>query len=94
MRLDALHTKVGSIGLSTQGNERKLRGPHLLPLSGANRFESSIFGEDEDARLTGSTRSLPRRLLALNIAGTLRPATEEKLPVREFAPVPSRELIA
>ena len=32
--------------------------------------------EPEDARITGTTRSLPRRLLALNLSGTLqsRPA--------------------
>jgi hypothetical protein len=39
--------------------------------------------EPEDARLTGGTRSLDRRLLALNVAGTLgkrRPASERIAP--------------
>ena len=39
--------------------------------------------EPEDARLTGGTRSLDRRLLALNVAGTLgkrRPTSERVAP--------------
>jgi hypothetical protein len=39
--------------------------------------------EPEDARLTGGTRSLDRRLLALNVAGTLgkrKPASERMAP--------------
>ena len=39
--------------------------------------------EPEDARLTGGTRSLDRRLLALNVAGTLgkrKPASERGVP--------------
>jgi hypothetical protein len=31
--------------------------------------------EDQDARITGATRSLDRRLLALNICGSLRNLT-------------------
>jgi hypothetical protein len=43
----------------------------------------SLPKEPEDARLTGGTRSLDRRLLALNVAGTLgkrRPASERGVP--------------
>jgi hypothetical protein len=39
--------------------------------------------EPEDARLTGGTRSLDRRLLALNVAGTLgkrKPTSERGMP--------------
>jgi len=39
--------------------------------------------EPEDARLTGGTRSLDRRLLALNVAGTLgkrKPASGRGVP--------------
>jgi hypothetical protein len=43
----------------------------------------SLPKEPEDARLTGGTRSLDRRLLALNVAGTLgkrRPGSERGVP--------------
>ena len=43
----------------------------------------SLPKEPEDARLTGGTRSLDRRLLALNIAGTLgkrKPGSERVAP--------------
>ena len=33
---------------------------------------SRLLNEPEDARLTGVTRSLPRRLLALNLPGSLQ----------------------
>jgi len=46
----------------------------------------SLPKEPEDARLTGGTRSLDRRLLALNVAGTLgkrKPGSERMgLPIR------------
>jgi hypothetical protein len=43
----------------------------------------SLPKEPEDARLTGGTRSLDRRLLALNVNGTLgkrRPGSERGAP--------------
>ena len=43
----------------------------------------SLPSEPEDARLTGGTRSLDRRLLALNVAGTLgkrKPGSERLAP--------------
>lgn len=40
-----------------------------------------IAKEPEDARLTGGTRSLDRRLLALNIAGSLASRRSTKLGV-------------
>jgi len=43
----------------------------------------SLPKEPEDARLTGGTRSLDRRLLALNVAGTLgkrKPGSERVAP--------------
>ena len=49
------------------------------PAARAHSKEKSRFSrlpqEPEDARITGVTRSLTRRLLALNLMGTLRPAT-------------------
>jgi len=43
----------------------------------------ALSREPEDARITGGTRSLERRLLALNLAGSLarmRPASERSIP--------------
>jgi hypothetical protein len=48
----------------------------------------SLPKEPEDARLTGGTRSLDRRLLALNVAGTLgkrRPGSERGVPLTRSA---------
>lgn len=49
--------------------------PYLVELSrpsGASRFSfTSLPHEDEDSRITGGTRSLIRRLLALNVEGSL-----------------------
>ena len=58
------------------------RQPVSRPMGPAH----SLFAlpkEPEDARLTGGTRSLDRRLLALNVAGTLgkrKPASERGVP--------------
>ena len=55
------------------------RGPVATP---KDRVAGTLFSlpkEPEDARLTGGTRSLDRRLLALNVAGSLakrRPMSE------------------
>jgi hypothetical protein len=47
----------------------------------ANSFSQSRFArmpeEPEDARMTGVTRSLNRRLLALNVPGSLRLSVNE-----------------
>jgi hypothetical protein len=50
----------------------------------------SLPKEPEDARLTGGTRSLDRRLLALNIAGSLTKGR----PVARYTPDPSRSAVA
>jgi len=42
----------------------------------------SLPKEPEDAKLTGGTRSLDRRLLALNVAGTLPRPAVAKGPMR------------
>ena len=49
----------------------------------------SLPKEPEDARLTGGTRSLDRRLLALNVAGTL-----PKLGVAKVTALPARPAVA
>lgn len=50
----------------------------------------SLPKEPEDARLTGGTRSLDRRLLALNVAGTLG----KRKPASERAMLPARAAVA
>jgi hypothetical protein len=45
-------------------------------------FGPALLVEPEDARLTGGTRSLVRRLLGLNITPRVKPATPAK-PVRQ-----------
>ena len=55
----------------------------IAKTEGSARTLFSLPKEPEDARLTGGTRSLDRRLLALNVAGTLgkrRPASERGVP--------------
>jgi hypothetical protein len=55
------------------------RQPAARPQVPALHTLFTLPREPEDARLTGGTRSLDRRLLALNVAGTLgkrRPASE------------------
>jgi hypothetical protein len=69
------------------------RRPHLIPVpprkpvSSTRQYLSLFPHESEDARLTGATRSLYRRLLALNLprpaASSLEPGSasqEVKLP--------------
>jgi hypothetical protein len=46
--------------------------------------------EPEDARLTGGTRSLDRRLLALNVAGSLARSGRGKTELVEPGPAPER----
>lgn len=59
------------------------RQPTANPQGPAMRTLFSLPKEPEDARLTGGTRSLDRRLLALNVSGTLgkrRPGLERGAP--------------
>jgi hypothetical protein len=59
------------------------RQPAARPQGPALHNLFTLPKEPEDARLTGGTRSLDRRLLALNVAGTLgkrRPASERIAP--------------
>ena len=45
--------------------------PHRRPAKTEGRYLPLFPHESEDARLTGSTRSLYRRVLGLNVAGTM-----------------------
>jgi hypothetical protein len=46
-------------------------GPRRKPIASTQQYLALFPHESEDARLTGSTRSLYRRLLALNLPGAL-----------------------
>ena len=63
------------------------------PLARSTGPAHSLFSlpkEPEDARLTGGTRSLDRRLLALNVAGTLG----KRKPASERGMLPARAAVA
>ena len=49
-----------------------IAGPEARAMSLSRSRFSKLPQEPEDARLTGVTRSLNRRLLALNVPGSLR----------------------
>lgn len=54
-------------------NRPYLVHPQIARTMQADRRFLALFPhESEDARLTGDTRSLHRRLLALNVSGTIR----------------------
>ena len=53
------------------------------------RLGRQLSGEPEDARLTGGTRSLMRRLMGLNMAALI-PRQPRRLPVVVALPVPGK----
>ena len=84
------HTRVQAPTPNTRGSMLVStvpvrRQPVIRPTGQAHSL-FSLPKEPEDARLTGGTRSLDRRLLALNVAGTLgkrKPGSErDMLPAR------------
>jgi hypothetical protein len=56
---------------------RKFLTPNRQPVNATRQFLALFPHEPDDARITGSTRSLYRRLLALNLP---RPAVRAELP--------------
>jgi len=60
-------------------------GPEARAASLAKSRFSRLPQEPEDARITGVTRSLTRRLLALNVPGSLRMGVHIMLPVAKIA---------
>lgn len=60
-------------------------GPEARAASLAKSRFARLPQEPEDARITGVTRSLTRRLLALNISGSLRMGAHDMLPVAKIA---------
>ncbi len=62
-----------------------IAGPEARALSLAKSRFARLPHEPEDARITGVTRSLNRRLMALNIPGSLRMSSDDMLPVAKIA---------
>jgi hypothetical protein len=62
-----------------------IAGPEARALSLAKSRFARLPHEPEDARMTGVTRSLNRRLLALNVPGSLRMGLDDMLPVAKIA---------
>jgi len=62
-----------------------IAGPEARALSLARSRFARLPQEPEDARMTGVTRSLNRRLLALNVPGSLRMGSDELLPMAKIA---------
>ena len=60
-------------------------GPEARALSLAKSRFARLPQEPEDARITGVTRSLNRRLLALNVPGSLRMNANEMFPPGKIA---------
>ena len=60
-------------------------GPEARAASLAKSRFARLPQEPEDARITGVTRSLTRRLLALNVPGSLRMSAHEMSPVAKIA---------
>jgi hypothetical protein len=60
-------------------------GPEARALSQAKSRFARLPQEPEDARLTGVTRSLNRRLMGLNVPGSLRMGEHPMLPVGKIA---------
>jgi hypothetical protein len=62
-----------------------IAGPEARALSLAKSRFARLPQEPEDARMTGVTRSLTRRLLALNVPGSLRMSADDRMPVAKIA---------
>jgi len=69
IRLQSPANRIQPGLLVTPVTQRRQIIPSRQP---APRLLTTMPNEPEDARLTGGTRSLDRRLLALNLSGTLK----------------------
>ncbi len=63
---------VPGMGLPPQRSTMTFSGPEARAISLTKSRFARLPQEPEDARLTGVTRSLNRRLLGLNVSGSLR----------------------
>jgi hypothetical protein len=87
-------TGHGGVAWSLPANTQTLRQPQDGASAGRSKLSSmksplrtDLWQEPEDARLTGGTRSLTRRLLGLNLAGKLR-----KTPTTVSVPLPHAQV--
>jgi hypothetical protein len=62
-----------------------IAGPEASAISLIKSRFAPLPQEPEDARLTGATRSLNRRLLALNVPGSLRMSSNHLVPSGKIA---------
>lgn len=92
MAIPSNYTRLQSSSPATRLQSGMLANPltsrRPVPMRPHEPVTGKIFTlpqEPEDARLTGGTRSLSRRLLALNVAGTLA----KRKPVGSERAVPS-----
>ncbi len=84
--MNTRHGKHGGSAWSVPFSEPTLRQPQdgsverrrrLATIS--SNLHTNLLDEPEDARLTGGTRSLTRRLMGLNIIATYQKADEEAI---------------
>lgn len=64
---------AGSDLMSCRSTPRRMVA--RLPVQHSIQYKLEMTQESEDAKLTGATRSLARRLLALNLRGTVNRQT-------------------
>ncbi|MBB5345011.1 hypothetical protein [Tunturibacter empetritectus] len=88
--LPASLRSIPSVAKEDRNAPKPDRRPYIVPIrkpaTSTRKYLSLFPHESEDARLTGATRSLYRRLLALNLP---RPAESPELPI---APKEAREM--
>ena len=73
LRTPAEASRFASNLVRRSGRPVLVAGPEARAAALSKSRFARLPQEPEDARLTGATRSLARRLAALNVAGTLRP---------------------
>jgi hypothetical protein len=69
---------------------RKTVAPVRQTIAATRQFFSLLPHEPEDARLTGATRSLYRRLLALNLPKSVRIETSSEVVETRFTLIDAR----
>ena len=73
-------------GLMARSHQSTFKvGPEARAVSLAKSRFARLPQEPEDARITGVTRSLTRRLLALNVPGSLRPESVRSVAMAKIA---------
>ena len=78
-------SRFGQDSMVRGQNSTFTASPEARAISLAKSRFARLPQEPEDARLTGVTRSLNRRLLALNVPGSLRMSDDEMLTMAKIA---------